>query len=141
MRRLLTTMILTSLLALPMAGPALATHSHAKRVQGPACGGRFVNDDRCSFRYRGGQLYLAGSVSGSGLPTGLATIRLEAKSRVTGERRVLLSCTTPASGGCAAAGSYDAIEHVRKGQRLFCFVEGAGRGDYECGTVIKKHNH
>ena len=138
MRRLLTATVLAGLLALPFTGAAVAGHGHNKRVQGPACGGRFVNAERCSFPYKGGQLYLDGSVRGSGLPSGAATIRLEVKSRLTGERRVLLSCTTPASGGCAAAGSYDTIERVRKGQKLYCLVEGAGRGNYECGTLIKK---
>lgn len=137
MRGAITATILAGLLALPMAGPAAADHDHDKRVQGPHCGGNFSTADRCSFRYKGGQLYLGGSVSGMGLPTGIASIRLEAVSRVTGQRHVLLSCTTPASGGCSAGGNYETVE-LRKGQSLFCIVEGVGRGDYECGTIIKR---
>jgi hypothetical protein len=139
MKKVLTAAILaTSLLALPLGGQANANHPHKKTVKGPHCGGRFSDSDKCSFRYQGGQLYVSGSVRGFGLPTGAATIRLEAVSRITGTRRVLLSCTTPASGGCAAGGSYDALDHVRKGQKLFCIVEGLGRGDYECGTLLRR---
>lgn len=138
MRRVVMATIAAALLALPMAGQASATHDHDKRVRGPHCGSKFSNADQCSFRYQGGQLYLSGSVRGMGLPSGVASIRLETVSRVTGQRSVLLSCTTPASGGCSAGGSYETVEHIRKGQRLFCIVEGVGRGDYECGTIVKK---
>jgi len=138
MKKLLTAAILASLLALPLAPQASANHPHRKPVKGPHCGGRFTDSEDCSFRFKGGQLYVGGSVRGFGLPTGAATIRLEAVSRITGRRRVLLSCTTPASGGCAAGGSYETLEHIRRGQKLFCTVEGVGRGDYECGTLIKK---
>jgi|GEM_PF-5963147 hypothetical protein len=138
MKKLLTAAILASMLALPLGTPARANHPHQKFVKGPHCGGRFTDSDDCSFRFKGGQLYVGGSVRGFGLPSGAATIRLEAVSRITGKRRVLLSCTTPASGGCAAGGSYETLEHVRKGQKLFCIVDGLGRGEYECGTMIKK---
>jgi len=120
---------------LPGAGSASAQDMGTREVQGPHCGGRFVNSDNCSFRYEGGQLYLGGNVRGAGAPEGGAAIRLEARSHITGERYVLLSCVTPASGGCSAGGSYEAIEHLERGQRLFCIVEGAGRGRYECGTI------
>jgi hypothetical protein len=132
----ISAMLLLTLLA-GTAGQALANHDHPRIVKGANCGGQFKNADACSFRYQGGQLYLGGSVRGSGLPAGFATIRLEANSHVTGERRILLSCTT-ASGGCAAGGSYDSIEHIRKGQKIFCIVEGVGRGNYECGTLLRK---
>lgn len=119
--------------------PAALAEQQGKR-QGPHCGSRFKDTESCSFRYRGGQLYLGGSVHGAGAPTGAAAIRLEARSHVTGERNVLLSCVTPASGGCAAGGSYETVEHLQKGQRLFCIVEGHGRGDYECGTLIHRRH-
>lgn len=117
---------------------ASAEHGHRKPVQGPHCGEKFRDSADCSFRYEGGQLYLGGSVRGSGASAGAATIRLEARSRLTGHRNVLLSCTTPASGGCSAGGSYETIEHLRRGQKLFCIVEGHGRGDYECGTLRRR---
>lgn len=137
MRRLLTATVLASLLALPLGGQAIANHPHDKPVQGPNCGGKFTNADECSFRYKGGQLYLGGSIRGRAPHASTATIRLEARSRITGARYLLLSCTY-AGGGCAAGGSYETLEHVEKGQKLFCTVEGIGRGIYECGTLIKK---
>ncbi len=139
MKRFLTTAtLLTAVMSVMLAGQAAAHHG-PKLVQGPSCGDKFVNQDDCSFRFQGGQLYLGGSVRGAvDQPEGGATIRLEAVSRITGERRVLLSCVTPGSGACAAGGSYDSIEKPRKGQRLFCIVEGVGRGRYECGTMVKK---
>lgn len=137
MRRILTTVMLASLLGLPRAN-ASANHSHPRSEQGPRCGGKYVNDEGCSFRFKGGQLYVSASARGMGLPTGMATIRLEAVSQITGQRRVLLTCTTTASGACSAGGSFDTFERPRKGQRLFCRVEGVGRGLYECGSIVKK---
>ncbi len=119
------------LLVAAMAVPATAV----ARAERPRCGGEFRDAARCSFRYRGGQLYLGGNVRGDGSPEGAAVIRLEARSHVTGKRHVLLSCATPGSGACGAGGSYETVEHLRKGQRLFCIVEGHGRGAYECGSV------
>lgn len=129
--------ILASLLAIPLGGSAIANHPHDKRVQGPNCGGKFVNADECSFRYKGGQLYLGGSIRGQVPSSSTATIRLEARSRTTGARYLLLSCTY-AGGGCGAGGSFQTIERPKKGQQLYCTVEGIGRGIYECGTLIKK---
>ncbi|MDQ4148383.1 MAG: hypothetical protein M3164_00050 [Actinomycetota bacterium] len=121
-----------------LAGQASA-HHEPKWVQGPSCGGRFVNQSDCSFRFQGGQLYVGASVRGAvDQPEGGATVRLEAVSRTTGQRRVLLSCVTPGAGACAAGGSYDFTEKLRRGQRLFCTVEGVGRGRYECGTMLKQ---
>ena len=139
MKRFFTTAILlTTVMSLTLAGQASAHHGQ-KWVQGPNCGGKFVNQSDCSFRFQGGQLYVGGSVRGAvDQPEGGATIRLEAVSPTTGQRKVLLSCVTPGAGGCAAGGSYDIAEKLRKGQRLFCIVEGVGRGRYECGTMVKQ---
>ena len=139
MKRFLTmATLLTTVVSLMLAGQAAAHHG-PKWVQGPNCGGKFVNQNDCSFRFQGGQLYLGGSVRGAvDQPEGGATIRLEAVSPTTGERKVLLSCVTPGSGGCAAGGNFDLTEKLRKGQRLFCIVEGIGRGRYECGTMVKQ---
>jgi hypothetical protein len=123
--------VLTS--ALP-ATTAVADHVR-KPVQAQRCGGKFTNSDNCSFRYKGGDFYVGASVIGSGTPEGGAMVRLEAVSSITGHRRILLSCTTPGSGACAAGGSYDQLEPVKRDQKLFCIVEGVGRGNYECGTI------
>lgn len=133
MRKTLMWGLLVLLLA-PVAIPAALAEDGPRRVRGPRCGGTFRDSDACSFRYRGGQLYLGGSVRGAGAPEAATTIRLEARSHVTGKRYVLLSCVTPGAGACAAGGSYETVEHVRKGQRLFCIVEGHGKGEYGCGT-------
>lgn len=122
-------MLLASTVAAGAAPAALANEGR-RWVQGPHCGGPFVDSDACSFRYRGGRLYLGGSVAGEGA----AAIRLEAADPVTGARYVVLSCVTPGSGACAAGGSYDVLEHLEKGDRLYCVVEGLGAGDYACGT-------
>lgn len=58
-----------------------------------------------------------GSIRGPVPSSSTATIRLEARSRTTGARYLLLSCTY-AGGGCSAGGSYETLEHVEKGQRL-----------------------
>lgn len=136
MKRIMWLILLVSLLALPTAH-ANAPGGGDQRVQGPHCGGRFRDSNDCSFRFRGGQLYLGGSVDGAGRPEGAAAFRLEARSHLTGHRYVVLSCATPASGGCSAGGSYETVERLRRGQRLFCIVEGKGRGVYECGTLIR----
>lgn len=117
--------------------PAAGADASRARVRGPHCGGKFINAEECSFRYRGGQLYLSGSVRGNGIPSGAATIRLETRNRTTGTRYLLLACATPSSGACAAAGSVD-VEELKRGQKLICTVEGHGRGDFECGTLIKR---
>ncbi len=136
-RILMTVTILIGLGAIVM--PGTAAGDERGRVRGPHCGGKFVDSSDCSFRYRGGQLYVGAMVRGSGVPSGGAVIRLEAVSSITGHRRVLLSCVTPASGACAAGGSYDVVEHLERGQRLFCLVDGHGRGTYECGTLLSRH--
>lgn len=136
-RFLLLGVALSALVAGPVA-PASADHGHATFKQGPACGGKWKAPESCSFRYAGGQIYVGANARGTVTEAGGATVRLEARSRVTGERRVLLSCTTPANGGCGAGGTYDMVETLRKGQKLFCIVDGVGRGNYECGTTIRK---
>ncbi len=135
MRRILLAVAIGTMLSsvLP-ANLAVADHEKGSK-QGSRCGGRFTNSDSCSFRYKGGDFYVGASVVGSGTPEGGAAVRLEAVSSITGHRRVLLSCVTPGSGACAAGGSYDHLEPVKRGQKLFCIVEGAGRGRYECGTI------
>lgn len=138
MRRTFMLTMMAVLLALPMAGQAAAGHPHDKRVKGPNCGDKFINADECSFRYEGGQLYLGGSIRGPVPSSSTATIRLEARSRITGTRYLLLSCTY-VGGGCSAGGSYGTFEDLKRGQRLYCTAEGAGRGIYDCGTLIKKH--
>ena len=117
------------------AAPAATAKDDPRPARKSRCGGGFRNADTCSFRYRGGQLYLGGSVRGAGVPEAAATIRLEAVHHVTGERYVLLSCATPGAGACAAGGSYDVTDGLRRGQRLFCIVEGHGRGRYQCGST------
>ncbi|MGH2735255.1 MAG: hypothetical protein ACRDKZ_06735 [Actinomycetota bacterium] len=136
MKRIIISTLVAALLGLVVM-PAAANHSHKKTQQGPRCGTKFIHADECSFRYEGGQLYLSGTIRGRpNAPSG-ATVRLETRSQTTGTRYLLLSCTY-ASGGCAAGGRYTDIEDLRKGQKLFCTVEGYGRGIYECGTIIKK---
>ena len=137
MRRVIISLIAAASLVAVGLNPAVAEGEERRRVRGRHCGDNFRNRDNCSFRYKGGLLYVGGSVRGSGTPSGVATIRLEANSRRTGQRRVLLSCTTPASGSCTAAGTYETSERLRDGQRLFCIVDGSGRGEYECGTMVK----
>lgn len=137
MKRTTTTALLVLLIVGSAAVPNAAAHE-SRYVQGPHCGGDYRDSASCSFRYGGGQLYLGGSVRGTGAPEGAVMIRLEARSRVTGRRYVVLSCATPASGGCSAGGSYETVEHVRRGQRLFCIVVGHGRGEYECGTLERR---
>ncbi|MFN2388675.1 MAG: hypothetical protein ABR575_03585 [Actinomycetota bacterium] len=139
MKRHLIGMILSTLMATSMASPAIANHPHDKRVQGPNCGGKFKNAAECSFKYEGGQLYLGGSIRGQAPSSAAATIRLEARSQITGLRYLLLSCTY-AGGGCAAGGSYETLEHVKKGQQLYCTAEGLGLGIYECGTLVRKRD-
>jgi hypothetical protein len=126
--------VIVALLALPGAE---AVAGGRKVEQGPRCGSRFVDADRCSFRYRGGQLYLGGYVSGGAAGTGGVVIRLEARIHSTQQRKILLACATAANGACSAGGRLD-VERLRKGQRLFCVVEGAGRGEYECGTLVRR---
>ena len=135
MKKLAVIATMSLLLGLGAIPPAGASHGHPKYVQGPSCGDRFVDSDSCSFVYRGGQLYLGGSVGGPEDLAAGAAIRLETRSHITGKRYVLLSCVTAASGACSAGGSFETLEHVERGQRLFCSVEGHGRGDYECGTI------
>ena len=132
MRRILLAVAIGTMLT--SALPAnIAAADHVKPA--PSCGGKFTDSGNCSFKYRGGDFYVGASVIGSGTPEGGAVVRLEAVSSITGHRRVLLSCATPGSGACAAGGSYDHIEPVKRGQKLFCIVEGLGRGNYECGTI------
>lgn len=137
MKRFIITSVILAVLGL-IAVPQVGASGGSKRVRGPHCGQRFTNADECSFRYQGGQLYVGGSIRGVPPRTGTATIRLEARSRVTGARYLLLSCTY-AGGGCSAGGQYHDVEDLRKGQKLICTVEGVGRGLYECGTIIKRH--
>ena len=134
MKRTMTAALVALLLAVP-ALPSAVAGGRPGRAQGPHCGGEFRDSASCSFRYRGGQLYVNGSVEAAGNPEGAALIRLEARSRVTGTRSVLLACATPGSGACGAGGTV-AVEDLREGQRLFCIVEGHGRGRYECGALI-----
>jgi hypothetical protein len=138
-RRFLIATVVGSLIAGPLALSGAASHGHPRLKQGPSCGGKWSTDASCTFRYQGGQPYLAASATGT--PTqdlGGATVRLEARSHVTGERRVILSCVAPAAGGCSSGGSYDVVDDLRKGQKLFCTVNGVGRGKFECGTLIRK---
>ena len=141
MKRILATVTaLAALMAFP-AGPAGATHDHVEPVQGPSCESKWrTPGETCTFRYQGGRLYVGASARGTAAGVaGGATVRLEARSRITGERRVLLSCTTSASGGCGASGNFDTVERPQRGQRLFCVVEGVGRGSYECGTIFYRN--
>lgn len=137
MRRIIISLIATSSLFAVAFNPAVAEGEERRRVRGRYCGDNFRNKDDCSFRYKGGRLYVGGSIAGNGTPSGVTTIRLETNSRRSGQRRVLLSCTTPASGSCTAAGTYETSERLRDGQRLFCIVDGSGRGEYECGTMVR----
>lgn len=137
MKKALIAALLALTVAAGVASVALA-HEGRRWARGPHCGGAFSDSATCSFRYAGGQLYLGGNVVGAGLPEGAAAISLEGLDPVTGARYVLLSCVTPGSGACAAGGSYDVLEHLRKGDKLFCVVEGLGAGNYECGTMRRR---
>ncbi|MDQ3646853.1 MAG: hypothetical protein M3345_07970 [Actinomycetota bacterium] len=130
-------LVLAAFALVTSATPALA-YEYRAPVQGPHCEGEFPRSDSCSFRYEGGQLYVGASVRGTSAPEGGAAVRLEARSSITGQRYLLLACATPGAGACAAGGSFPALEHLRKGQRLYCSVEGHGRGNYECGTITRR---
>ncbi|MGH2788831.1 MAG: hypothetical protein ACRDJV_13165 [Actinomycetota bacterium] len=136
MRRIVTGSILVALLGLLVAPAGIVSAADGPRTKGPHCGDKFVHADECSFRYRGGQLYVGGSIKGPPNSPSGATIRLETRHHVTGARYVLISCTY-AGGGCSAGGTYAEIEELARGQKLICTAEGFGRGIYECGSLVR----
>ncbi len=144
MRRTMTKLLLVGAAGVMVAGmfaaPAGAGHEHPKFKQGPNCGSKWTENEDCSFTYEGGQLYVGASSTGTVVREAAgANVRLEARSRITGKRRVLLSCTIASTGACSTGGSFDVAEDLRRGQKLFCILDGVGRGNYECGTILRRN--